>query len=240
MSNNQETALSSTRLRKLMFNARFGSWCGALFFTFWIAQRIYFNLEQHFAFTFYALAWWLITLQYCIFVTSYLTRYEAKQKAQGFLETVFPFICAALPFLLIVDFPFRPQTYDIACLRFVSTSFVIGGTLVVIAGIISLRKSFSIMTEVRKPVMKGIYRMTRHPMYVGSMITALGTLFQNWGLWNCLVFVVFCIFQVYRATREEIKIGMVFSEYGDYISRVGWLWKIGRRRLTPNEYVPGK
>jgi protein-S-isoprenylcysteine O-methyltransferase Ste14 len=240
MNNNQETALYLTRLRKVIFSARFGSWCGALFFTFWIGQRIYFNLEQHFSFTLYALTWWLITLQYCIFITSYLTRYEARQNAQGFVEIVFPFICAALPFVLIVDYPFRPQTYDIACLRFVSTSLVIGGTLVVIAGIISLRKSFSIMTEVRKPVMNGIYRITRHPMYAGSMITAFGTLFQNWGLWNCFVFVVFCIFQIYRATREKTKIARVFPEYGEYISRVGWLWKIGTRRVTSNKYGPGK
>jgi protein-S-isoprenylcysteine O-methyltransferase Ste14 len=88
------------------------------------------------------------------------------------------------------------------------------------------------MAEVRKPVMNGIYRITRHPMYAGSMITALGTLFQNWGLWNCFVFVVFCIFQIYRAKREETKIMRVFAEYGEYISRVGWLWKIGRRRVT--------
>ena len=235
MTNNQETFLYSTRLRRLLFNARFGSWCGALFFTFWIAQRIYFNLEQHFSLTFYALTWWLITLQYCIFVTSYLTRYEARQKAQGFVEIVFPFICAAMPFVLIADYPFRPETYDIERLRFVSTSLVIGGTLVVIAGIVSLRKSFSIMTEVRKPVMSGIYRVTRHPMYVGSMITALGTLFQYWGLWNFFVFVVFCVFQVYRATREEIKIVKVFSEYGEYISRVGWVWKIGRRRVNADQ-----
>jgi protein-S-isoprenylcysteine O-methyltransferase Ste14 len=232
MSDNKGTALYLTRLRKVIFNARFGSWCGALFFTAWIGQRIYFNLEQHFAFTLYALTWWLITFQYCIFVTSYLTRYEARQNAQGFVETVFPFICAALPFVLIADYPFRPSTYNIPCLRFVSTSLVIGGTLVVIAGIISLRKSFSIMTEVRKPVMNGIYRITRHPMYAGSMITAFGTLFQNWGLWNSFVFVVFCIFQIYRATREETKIMRVFAEYGEYTSRVGWLWKIGRRRLA--------
>lgn len=240
MTNNQETGLYSTCLWRLVFNARFGSWCGALFFTFWIAQRVYFNLDQHFSLTFYALTWWLITLQYCIFVTSYLTRYKARQKAQGFVEVFFPFICAAMPFVLIVDYPFRPQAYDIARLRIVSTSLVIGGTLVVIAGIVSLRKSFSIMTEVRKPVMKGIYRMTRHPMYVGSMITALGTLFQNWGKWNCSVFVVFCVFQVYRATREETKILRVFPEYGEYISRAGWFWKIGTRRVTPNKYGQGE
>jgi protein-S-isoprenylcysteine O-methyltransferase Ste14 len=103
------------------------------------------------------------------------------------------------------------------------------GTLVIIAGVFFLRKSFSIMTEVRKPVFNGIYRFTRHPMYLGSVMTALGTLFQNFGLWNCFIFVVFCSCQIYRATREETKIMRMFSEYREYASQVGWLLKIGER-----------
>ena len=86
------------------------------------------------------------------------------------------------------------------------------------------------MIEVREPVLHGIYRVTRHPMYVGSMITALGTLFQNWALWHVCVFVVFCICQVYRASVEEAKIMRVFAQYREYAAQVGWLWKIGRRQ----------
>ncbi|MBW1706655.1 MAG: hypothetical protein JRJ86_16065 [Deltaproteobacteria bacterium] len=85
--------------------------------------------------------------------------------------------------------------------------------------------------------MNSTYRITRHPMYAGSMITAFGTLFQNRRPWNCFVFVVFCIFQVYRATREERKIMRVFAEYGEYISCVGWLWKLGRRKVVHGDAV---
>jgi len=229
MGNNKGTVLRFTRLQNVIFSARFGSCLGALFFTVWIAQRVYLNPGKHFAFNLIALTWWLITFQYCIFVVSYLTRYEAKEHARGFVEVVFPFICAGMPFALILDYPFRPPTYNIASIWMVSTSLVIGGTLVTIAGISSLRQSFSIMTEVRKPVLNGIYGFTRHPMYVGSMITAVGTLFQNWSLWNCAVLVVFCVCQITRATREENKIMKVFNEYRQYALRVGWLWKIGRR-----------
>ena len=232
MSNNQGTVSGLTGFKKAIFNARFTSLMGALFFTVWIGQRIYLNPERHFSFSLIALTWWLITLQYCIFVVSYLTRYEAKEHAQGFFEVFFPFICAGMPFALIMDYPFRPPTYPIARLWMVSTALVIGGTLVTIAGISFLRQSFSIMTEVRKPVLNGIYGFTRHPMYVGSIITATGTLFQNWSYWNGAVFVVFCFCQVYRATREENKIMKVFKEYRQYACRVGWFWKIGRRKGT--------
>ena len=229
MQDKNKNGLPSKRLRDLIWNDRLGSWVGVLFFTFWIGQRVYFDYAKLFAFSLYTLTWWLITFQFFLFVISYLTRVEAKEHASGFIEIVFPFICAAMPFALIVKHPFRPLTYRIDFLEPLSTTLVIGGTLVIIAGVFFLRTSFSIMTEVRKPVFNGIYRFTRHPMYLGSVMTALGTLFQNFGLWNCFIFVAFCSCQIYRATREETKIMRMFSEYREYASQVGWLLKIGRR-----------
>jgi protein-S-isoprenylcysteine O-methyltransferase Ste14 len=231
MKSYKKTVFNLTRLRNLIFNDRFSSGFGALFFTFWIGQRVYFDYARLFTFTLYALTGWLITFQFCIFVISYLIRCKAREHAHGFIEVVFPFICAGMPFALVLEYPFRPVTYNIVYLRPLSTALVIGGTLVIIAGIIFLRESFSIMTEVRKLVFNGIYRITRHPMYLGAMLTALGALFQNFGLWNCFIFIIFCICQVYRATREEIKIMRIFAEYREYSSRVGWLWKIGRQRI---------
>ena len=231
MITNRKSTLILKRLRNIFFNDRLGSYFGAIFFTFWIGQRLYFNYTEHFTFTIGALTWWLITMQFCIFVIAYFTRSKAREKAHGFIEVVFPFICAGLPFVLIMDYPFRPLAYNIVSLKPLSTLLVIGGTLIVISGAIFLRKSFSIMTEVRMPVFTGIYGVTRHPMYLGSMITALGTLFQNFGLWNCFIFMAVCICQVYRATSEENKIMKTCSDYKNYIRQVGWLCKIGRRKI---------
>ncbi len=217
-------------LKNIIFNNHYGSLAGAFFFTFWILQRIYFNHERLFRLDLYALIWWLITLQFFLFVVSYVTRTKARAPASGFIESVFPFICAAMPFSLVVKYPFVPPTHSIAYLRALSILLVIGGTLFIIFGILFLRKSFSIMTEVRKPVFGGIYRITRHPMYVGSILTTLGTLFQNFGWLNCLLFKVFCICQVYRATREENKIKTIYPEYGVYTAKVGWIWKLGRQK----------
>ena len=66
------------RVRNIIFNDRFSSHFGALFFTFWIGQRLYFNHIEHFALSVDALSWWLITFQFCIFVGAYLTRHDAK------------------------------------------------------------------------------------------------------------------------------------------------------------------
>jgi protein-S-isoprenylcysteine O-methyltransferase Ste14 len=216
-------------LLMIKYDSRLGSYGGALFFTLWIVQRLYFDYEAHFSWSIYALTWWLITFQYVIFVVSYLTRHEAKERANGFMEVVFPFICAAMPFTLIADYPFKPATCFIHRLEWLSVAMLVGGTLIIIIGISYLRRSFSIMTEVRQPIVTGIYRITRHPMYLGSIISASGTLLQFWSWWNWIVFLTFCLFQYYRAAREERKIIRVFPEYGVYASQVGWLWKLGRR-----------
>jgi len=218
------------QVKVLAFNHRFGSYAGAFFFTFWIGQRIYSYHEHLLRFSVYALIWWLITLQFILFITAYLTRTAAHDHAKGFFETTFPFLCAAMPFALIVKHPLLPATYRIAVLDPLSIVLVIGGTLIIIAGIIFLRKSFSIMTEARQPVYRGIYRITRHPMYVGSMLTTLGMLFQNFNGLNILLFLFFCGCQVYRAHREENKIMQSYLTYQTYAASVGWLWKFGRRK----------
>ena len=229
MKNNKEQTKKPSYLRYLIVNDRIGSRIGAIFFAFWIGQRIYFYRFSLFEFTLYALTWWLITFQFLLFILAYLTRYDAREHANGFIETVFPFVCAAMPFALIMNYPFKPPTHDIVFLKPLALALVIGGTIIVIAGIAYLRRSFSIMTEVRKPVFSGVYRMTRHPMYLGSMMTALGTLIQNFGILNCLIFVTFCICQVYRGTREENKIKKIYPEYHSYTTRIGWFWRLGTR-----------
>lgn len=216
-------------LKRIKFNHQFGSWVGAIFFSFWIGQRFYIYHDQVFRFTLISIIWWLITFQFFLFVAAYLTRSMAQAKANGFLESIFPFFCAAMPFLLLVKHPYIPPTYAISPLKLASIILLLGGTLLIIAGIVVLRRSFSIMTEVRTPVLHGIYRITRHPMYLGSILTTLGTLFLNYSWLNLLLFIIFGCCQIYRATREENKIMHFYPEYQQYANEVGWFWKIGCR-----------
>lgn len=220
---------SMTWLKRILFNHQYGSWAGATFFSFWIGQRFYFYHDQLFRFTLISIIWWMITFQFFLFVAAYLTRSRAQANANGFLESIFPFFCAAMPFALLVKHPHIPPTYAISPLKWVSISLLLGGTLLIIAGIAVLRRSFSIMTEVRTPVVNGIYRITRHPMYLGSILTTLGTLFLQYSWLNLFLFIIFGCCQLYRATREENKIMKFYPDYRHYANKVGWFWKIGRR-----------
>jgi len=208
---------------KIIMNDRLASLIGATFFSVWIGQRFYFNYRPTFL-------WWLITLQFVLFVAAYLSRHKAREHAQGFKEIVFPFMCAALPFAL-ENYPLKPRGVPIVQLQPLAIAIMILGTVTIIAGVFYLRRSFSIMAEVREPVFSGIYRWFRHPMYLGSIISSLGILLCYFNMLNVAIFCIFCFLQIYRANLEEKKITAVFPEYGEYASRVGWIWKLGIRRI---------
>ncbi|MEW6262049.1 MAG: NnrU family protein [Thermodesulfobacteriota bacterium] len=199
---------------KIIFNDRLASWAGAAFFLFWIGQRWYFSYRP-------TVLWWLVTFQFSLFVLAYLTRHRAISHGQGFWETVYPFLCSAMPFTLD-DYPFKPLGLPLIA-KEVYLSLMLAGTVLIIAGVFTLRRSFAIMTEARPPVLSGIYRLTRHPMYLGSMISALGLLLYNYHFLNFTLFSLFCAMQVYRARREERKMSEISPQYRDYLLRVGWL-----------------
>ncbi len=209
-------------LLKIIMNDRLASWAGAAFFSLWIGQRYYFSYRPTFL-------WWLITLQFVLFIAAYLIRRKAREHAQGFKEIVFPFICAAMPFAL-GNYPFKPRGIPIVQLQSLAVALMIIGTVIIIAGIFYLKRSFAIMAEVREPVFSGIYRWCRHPMYLGSILSSLGILLCYFNILNVIIFCIFCVFQIYRAGLEEKKIIGVFPEYGQYASRVGWILRLGTRR----------
>lgn len=212
-------------IRRIVYNDRVGSLTGAAFFTFWIGQRYYFADSHSFL-------WWLVTIQFSLFVIAYVTRRKAREHARGFKETVFPFICAATPFALD-SYPYiKPYSGPLVDYPAIYMGLMIVGSLIITAGVFSLRRSFSIMTEVREPVFEGIYLLSRHPMYLGSLAGSLGVVFYNFSFLNVLIFVFFCVIQIYRAGLEEQKISAVFPEYAEYANRVGWLWIIGRWKYT--------
>ncbi|MEW5724336.1 MAG: methyltransferase, partial [Thermodesulfobacteriota bacterium] len=208
-------------IARLWKSDRVGSAAGAVFFAFWIGQRYYFSYRPTFL-------WWLVTFQFTLFVLAYLTRYPAREHARGFWETVYPFLCAALPFALD-HYPFKPQGPAVAPAA-VYLGLMLTGTLLIIAGVFFLRRSFAIMTEVRPPVYGGVYRLTRHPMYLGSVVASTGLVLFNFSRLNLGILVVFGLMQYVRARREEAKIAAHFPEYAAYAARVGWVWRWGRRK----------
>ena len=190
-----------------------------------------------------------ITFDALVFVT-YLIRTEPKHRAHGFSERVFPLATVLLPvvgFTLlavpqvramvpmfdsrqwVIDYhlpPLFPLVIDITAL----TIGLVGAALS-IAALWSLRRSFSLMAEVRQLVSSGLYSRIRHPLYMAEIIHIFGVALLSGtpvGLW---LYAIALVMQVIRAKIEERKFLREVPEYAHFMGNTGFLWP----RLGPRQ-----
>ncbi len=100
------------------------------------------------------------------------------------------------------------------------SDFVIAfGMVLSIYSIYSLGRSFSIIPQARKLVQSGPYRLVRHPIYLGELISIFGVIWAGLTIPRITLYVVLVICQLYRAVQEEKLLASVFPEYKEYSSQ---------------------
>ena len=77
------------------------------------------------------------------------------------------------------------------------------GTLISLAGVLSLNRGFGIVVANRGIHTNGMYRFIRHPLYAGYALSIFSFLIQHVSLWNLTVFIVALVLQVIRIRIEE-------------------------------------
>jgi protein-S-isoprenylcysteine O-methyltransferase Ste14 len=120
----------------------------------------------------------------------------------------------------------------------IGASFLPGGTrregLVVVAdvlataglaysvwGIAYLRRSFSIIPEARRLVTGGPYSLSRHPVYLGEITTAIGVNLATGGLLAAIAIAYFIGCELLRIRWEERILATTFpDDYPAYARRV--------------------
>jgi len=95
------------------------------------------------------------------------------------------------------------------------------GLCVVIAGKLSLGRSFGLMPANRGIVSTGLYRVVRHPIYLGYLISHVGFLLANSSLINLVVFLGADTMLMIRAVYEERVLARE-AEYREYQQKVRW------------------
>jgi len=95
------------------------------------------------------------------------------------------------------------------------------GLLVVIAGKLSLGRSFGLLPANRGIVSTGCYRILRHPIYLGYLITHVAFVAANPTAWNATLLLVSDAALLRRAIYEERTLARD-PEYRDYMQRVRW------------------
>ena len=95
------------------------------------------------------------------------------------------------------------------------------GLLVVIAGKLSLGRSFGLLPANRGIVSSGCYRVLRHPIYLGYLITHVAFVAANPSPWNLGLLLISDTALLRRALYEERTLAKD-PEYRDYMQRVRW------------------
>lgn len=188
------------------------------------------------------------------YIMAFISRTEAKSVAKGFMEVVFPVIIAALPLLIVL----APMNFNeiwpplsIALSGFLNTltlsanfwlqswepvfflflaMITIGGSINLI-GLLTLRKAFTITSEARLFIRRGLFLIVRHPLYVGHFLMFFGYLLFHLHWYTVVLYLVFLAGQYKRARVEESKLMAVFPEYPDYMKTTGMFFpKIFRNK----------
>jgi len=88
-------------------------------------------------------------------------------------------------------------------------------------GLAYLRRSFSITPEARRLVTGGPYRLSRHPVYLGEIATAIGVNLATAGWPGALALVYFVGAELLRMRWEEGVLSKAFpADYPAYADRV--------------------
>jgi protein-S-isoprenylcysteine O-methyltransferase Ste14 len=95
------------------------------------------------------------------------------------------------------------------------------GLGVVIAGKLTLGRSFGLMPANRGVVSSGVYRVVRHPIYMGYLLTHIAFLAANPSAWNIAALFAADAALLARAVCEEKTLAKD-ARYRDYQQQVRW------------------
>jgi protein-S-isoprenylcysteine O-methyltransferase Ste14 len=95
------------------------------------------------------------------------------------------------------------------------------GLAIVIAGKLTLGRSFGLMPANRGVVSSGVYRLVRHPIYLGYLITHVAFLFATPTVWNIAALCTADVALMLRAVCEEQTLARDVR-YREYQQVVRW------------------
>jgi protein-S-isoprenylcysteine O-methyltransferase Ste14 len=114
----------------------------------------------------------------------------------------------------------RPATAFIAP-ELLTMALSAAGLAVVIGGKLSLGRSFGLMPANRGIVSTGLYRIVRHPIYMGYLVTHAAFIAANPSPWNIALLVASDTALLARAVCEEGTLAQD-PAYRDYQQQVRW------------------
>ena len=95
------------------------------------------------------------------------------------------------------------------------------GLAIVIAGKVALGRSFALLPANRGIVSSGVYKIVRHPIYMGYLVAHVAYLLANPSVWNIFALVAADAALLVRAVCEERTLALD-PAYREYQQKVKW------------------
>lgn len=166
-------------------------------------------LSRFFTMAFFVTAAWLS-----------LVRSRPVAKARGLLPRATALAAVTLLFVL----PLLPRLDPApTSLLFLSAGLAFIGNALALVVLNRLGRSFSVMSEARRLVTGGPYRIVRHPLYLTEEIAILGIFLPYWSWQALLLFLTHLAVQLLRLRNEERVLREAFADYADYARRTACL-----------------
>ena len=135
-------------------------------------------------------------------------------------------------------FVFTPKGNLLQVSVYFSYALIAGGSFLMLASLLVLRRAFSVTPQARLLVTTGPYSIVRHPMYIGGIAISLGLALLVDSPQAVGLFLLCGCLQIWRALYEEQLLEASFPEYAEYKKRVGRFTPRLRLSSTMRNYEP--
>jgi protein-S-isoprenylcysteine O-methyltransferase Ste14 len=154
----------------------------------------------------------LLICFYSLVLFLYFIRSAAKSTTKSLIAKTIALIASFLPFAI----PFLGSSSDNSGIMFSANLITIFGMLISLYSLGALGRSFSIIPQARMLVRTGPYRLVRHPLYLGELISLTGIVLARFSISATTIYCLIVALQIYRALQEERLLADIFPEYQSY------------------------
>jgi protein-S-isoprenylcysteine O-methyltransferase Ste14 len=166
---------------------------------------------------------WAGAAPVCAFYALIIWCYLRRSRAVATSGSVTGYAAAVTATLLPLTLPLLRGVPPGVLQQYVGYLLVVGGTGWAVWSVRFLGRSISVIAQAREVVDRGPYRLVRHPLYVGELVSALGVAIVVGTVWALCGWVVLCVLQGYRALREEQVLLQALPGYRSYRARTAAL-----------------
>src|SRR6266849_6199529 len=154
----------------------------------------------------------LVCAFYMLIIWSYLRRGPAVATTKSITASAVAILATFTPFA----FPLLAGSAPGTARQLAADALLVAGTTWSVWSLRFLGKNLSVIAQARGVADQGPYRLVRHPLYSGEIISSLGLAVAVGSVPAFAVWLALIAMQVYRAVREEQVLVQALPQYRDY------------------------